>query len=134
MSPGDPLDLLKGISDMFVSYEPNFGFENTLDFCDSHKSNTENFDFANFCYIEGWDLLSQSILNKFAPRHSIFLQELQKKKEENQKEIDEKKQKADEKRRLRLILQNQRKQAMIKRKNQSKDFFGYISTEKHIQK
>lgn len=39
MSPGDPLDLLKGISNMFVSYEPNFGFENTLDFCDSSKSN-----------------------------------------------------------------------------------------------
>jgi hypothetical protein len=32
MSKGDPLDLLKGLSDMFVSYNPNLDFENTLDF------------------------------------------------------------------------------------------------------
>ena len=38
MSPGDPLDLLKGISDLFVSYEPNFGFENTLEFSASPRS------------------------------------------------------------------------------------------------
>lgn len=38
MSPGDPLDLLRGISDLFVSYEPNFGFENTLEFSSSPRS------------------------------------------------------------------------------------------------
>ena len=38
MSPGDPLDLLKGISDLFVSYEPNFGFENTLEFSSNKRS------------------------------------------------------------------------------------------------
>jgi hypothetical protein len=32
ISKGDPLDLLKGLSDMFVSYNPNLDFENTLDF------------------------------------------------------------------------------------------------------
>lgn len=38
MQPGDPLDLLKGISDMFVSYEPDFGFDNTLEFSENPKS------------------------------------------------------------------------------------------------
>lgn len=38
MKPGDPLDLLKGISEMFVSYEPHFGFENTLDFSENPRS------------------------------------------------------------------------------------------------
>ena len=38
IKPGDPSDLLKGLSDLFVSYEPNFGFQNTLEFEINPKS------------------------------------------------------------------------------------------------
>jgi hypothetical protein len=78
-------------------------------------------------------LLSQSILNKFAPRHSIFLQELHKKKEKNQKEVDTKQRKFDEKSRLRKFRQHQRKQALKDAKSTPRDFFGYISAEKPSQ-
>jgi hypothetical protein len=91
---------------------------------------------SHFYRLEGWGLLSQSILNKFAPRHTIFLQELHKKKEENQKEIDIKQRISDEKSRLRKFRRHQRKQALkdVRSNPTPKDFFGYISAEKPSQK
>ena len=82
--------------------------------------------------IGGWNLLSNSILNKFAPRHSIFLQELNKKKEEYQKELIEIKIKKEEKKRKRLEKRLSRKLFLQDSKKNSapKDFFGYISAEK----
>lgn len=52
MSPGDPLDLLKGISDLFVSYEPNFGFENTIEFESNKRSKLLHINFCDFSWLE----------------------------------------------------------------------------------
>jgi hypothetical protein len=45
------------------------------------------------CYrfncLDGWELLSHSILNKFAPRHSIFVQEMLRKNEEQIKLLEQ---------------------------------------------
>ena len=81
IAPGDPLDLLKGISDLFVSYQPNFGYEHTLEFSNNPRCKLLNV----IIYIAGWNLISHSILNKFAPRNSIFIQELKKKREDEEK-------------------------------------------------
>lgn len=50
-------DFTKGISDIKVSYEPSFG-HHTLTYGD--KKNP-------------WKVLSQNILNSFAPKHSALL-------------------------------------------------------------
>ena len=76
----DPMQLLKGISDMFVNYEPSLGFDNQLEFGQVKRSNS----IYRFHHVAGWDLVSHSILNKFAPRHAIFLQELLKKKRDQE--------------------------------------------------
>ena len=41
--------------------------------------------------LAGWDLVSHSILNKFAPHHSIFLQELDKQRRAAEQKIVKKK-------------------------------------------
>jgi len=56
----DPSDLLKGIGDMFVNSELGVNYA---------KGNKVN-----------WSMLSNSILNKFAPGHAVFKQQLNKMK------------------------------------------------------
>jgi hypothetical protein len=133
MKPGDPLDLLKGISDLFVSYQPDFGFENTLEFSTSPRSKLICCTLIYEFHVGGWNLLSHSILNKFAPRHSIFLQELSKKKEIADKEEFEKRQK---KKARQLIRKQKRlsKQLELRSKSTVRNYFGYLSTEKESSK
>ena len=53
---------------MFV----NFDFDN--------QNREDNFDY-NDLKLFGWPLLSQTILNKFQPRHVLFEEQLKKHKE-----------------------------------------------------
>lgn len=133
MKPGDPLDLLKGISDLFVSYQPDFGFENTLEFSASPRSKficcTLIYDF----HVGGWNLLSHSILNKFAPRHSIFLQELTKKKAKEDKEELERLQKKKARQQIRK-QKRLSKQLELRSKSTVKNYFGYLSTDNYSSK
>ena len=78
-------------------------------------------------------MISHSILNKFAPRHSIFLQELRKKKEESDRLELEMLQKKNE----RKLLRKQKrlsKKVEYRSKSTIRDYFGYISSEKPCYK
>ena len=50
-----PKELIEGISDMFVNF----------DYDKDHRQ--DNFDFNESQKLQGWGLLSQTILNKFQP-------------------------------------------------------------------
>ena len=71
--------------------------------------------------------MSHSILNKFAPRHSIFLQELEKKKEINLKEFQQKQSKLKENKKIRMQTKLSKLIAIKEIKNAlTKDFYGII--------
>ena len=62
MRPSNPKDLLKGISDLFVSHNPDFGYDSPITYSPRNRA--------------GWEMICKGILNPFAPSSSSFLHEL----------------------------------------------------------
>ena len=84
----EPNELLEGISYMFshfskeskftpLVYSPKANVAGTAPSEQASKKKSTQTERLTLRFVDMWGVLSQSILNKFHPRHTIFLQEMQ---------------------------------------------------------
>lgn len=89
------LNLKEGISNMKVSYIPDFGYSEQLNFSIDSQANNGSGKLDSL-YLEKWKMLANQILMPFAPKYSVIQRALQashKHKEQSEKRVPRKEKK-----------------------------------------